>query len=147
WSYSRPDTGKVGTPHLQTHASLQGHQAWCEAGVLRSTWAEVWSAVMATAESLRRRGGGGAHGEPPPLKRFPKAERRWGHRPLECRLAAVRLTLPVAGKAGIDRHRHRNLGDTESYISHGLRIQSHDSPRRRRRRRNCLPRQLLTWPS
>ncbi|RRT71786.1 hypothetical protein B296_00031093, partial [Ensete ventricosum] len=49
-------------------------------------------------------GGGGAHGEPPPLKRFPKAERRWGHRPLECRLAAVRLTLPV-GPA----RRHRNI--------------------------------------
>ncbi|RRT33631.1 hypothetical protein B296_00057622 [Ensete ventricosum] len=28
WSYSRPDTGKVDTPHLQTHASLQGRQAW-----------------------------------------------------------------------------------------------------------------------
>ncbi|RRT59754.1 hypothetical protein B296_00043709, partial [Ensete ventricosum] len=31
WSYSRPDIGKVGTPHLQTHASLQGRQAWWEA--------------------------------------------------------------------------------------------------------------------
>ncbi|RWV79875.1 hypothetical protein GW17_00058930 [Ensete ventricosum] len=29
-SYSRPDIGKVGTPQLQTHASLQGHQAWWE---------------------------------------------------------------------------------------------------------------------
>ncbi|RWW54343.1 hypothetical protein BHE74_00039084, partial [Ensete ventricosum] len=27
WTYSRPDTGKVGTPYLQTHASLQGQQA------------------------------------------------------------------------------------------------------------------------
>lgn len=36
------------------------------AGVLRSTWAGVWSAVMATAESPRGR----AHGEPPPPKRF-----------------------------------------------------------------------------
>ncbi|RZS28778.1 hypothetical protein BHM03_00062429 [Ensete ventricosum] len=26
--YSRPDTGKVDTPYLQTHASLQGQQAW-----------------------------------------------------------------------------------------------------------------------
>ncbi|RWW45661.1 hypothetical protein BHE74_00048478, partial [Ensete ventricosum] len=31
WSYSRPDTGKVGTPHLQTHASLKGRQAWWRA--------------------------------------------------------------------------------------------------------------------
>ncbi|RWW61935.1 hypothetical protein BHE74_00030968 [Ensete ventricosum] len=29
-SYSRPDTGKVGTPHLQTHTSLQVQQAWWE---------------------------------------------------------------------------------------------------------------------
>ncbi|RWV79524.1 hypothetical protein GW17_00059324, partial [Ensete ventricosum] len=28
WSYSRPDAGKVGTPHLQTHASLRGRRAW-----------------------------------------------------------------------------------------------------------------------
>ncbi|RWV84666.1 hypothetical protein GW17_00053605 [Ensete ventricosum] len=28
WTYSRPDTGKVGTPYLQTHVSLQGHQVW-----------------------------------------------------------------------------------------------------------------------
>ncbi|RRT49751.1 hypothetical protein B296_00043840 [Ensete ventricosum] len=29
-SYSRPDTGKVDIPHLQTHVSLQGQQAWRE---------------------------------------------------------------------------------------------------------------------
>ncbi|RZR82052.1 hypothetical protein BHM03_00008395 [Ensete ventricosum] len=29
-SYSRPDTGKVSTPHLQTHASLQVQRAWWE---------------------------------------------------------------------------------------------------------------------
>ncbi|RRT33835.1 hypothetical protein B296_00045409 [Ensete ventricosum] len=28
WSYSRPDAGKVDTPHLQTHVSLQGRRAW-----------------------------------------------------------------------------------------------------------------------
>ncbi|RRT57693.1 hypothetical protein B296_00041946 [Ensete ventricosum] len=37
WSYSRPDTGKIDTPYLQTHASPQGRRAWS----WRPTRAEV----------------------------------------------------------------------------------------------------------
>ncbi|RWW26868.1 hypothetical protein GW17_00008730 [Ensete ventricosum] len=44
WSYSRPDTGKIDTPYLQTHASPQGRRAWWKgttAWSRRPTRAEV----------------------------------------------------------------------------------------------------------
>ncbi|RRT59611.1 hypothetical protein B296_00016721 [Ensete ventricosum] len=81
---------------------------------------------MATVESLRRRGPRRATAP----EKISKGERRWSHRPLECRLAAVRLTLPVVLLAvtGIFRRQSARLLALQSYISHGLRIQSHDSP-------------------
>ncbi|RRT78816.1 hypothetical protein B296_00013264 [Ensete ventricosum] len=43
WSYSRPDAGKVGTPHLQTHASLQGRRAWWGARRHGGGYGGMWS--------------------------------------------------------------------------------------------------------
>ncbi|RWV81903.1 hypothetical protein GW17_00056636, partial [Ensete ventricosum] len=73
-SYSRPDTGKVGTPHLQTHASLQVQRAWWEGtAVCRPPQSSSESPLIQISSHsvLRRpRGGRASAHEPEPANAF-----------------------------------------------------------------------------